>query len=363
MRRRITKAKIKFLSLVPRGANRLPTIFKEDGAFEVALLLKDSMGEKGELTAIVYAPELWDSQEEIASAEVIKDMLYDSAREGVEIDIRHDGKALSREQVYVAEQFLVQKGDPRFEGLKDYSGRPVDPTGAWGVVIKIEDPQLRKLYREGAWEGISMGGNAQFAQEKEDPDDLADRIVKALEKRLNPEEDTMTKEQIQELATTVANAVVKGMADAAPQKPTSPAAPEKKKPAERPVFKGDPTDVEALKAHREELRKHGLQERLNKATSTKEIDEILKELEEKPKGSDDGNDGDSDEVKKLKKQQTELEAKLQKAQGASRQPPPSDGNSNGNGTQPSQLEGVSKEDQDRALIGSNMAKWANAQRS
>ena len=150
--RRIKKARIQFVSLVPKGANGIATIYKDDGSFNFGLLVKDAgsaFADKGELVAVVYAPERRDSQGDIASAEVIKEALYESARNGFDIDIRHDGKAVPRDKAFVAESFIVQKNDPRFTDMKDYSGTPVDPTGSWGVVLKIDDQELRKLYREG----------------------------------------------------------------------------------------------------------------------------------------------------------------------------------------------------------------------
>jgi hypothetical protein len=170
MPRRIKKAKIEFISLVPAGANKMPVLYKDDGMVEIETLVKAS-SDLGELTAVVYAPEHRDSQGDIASAEVVKDMAYDAARRGVEIDLRHDGKAVGRERAFVAESFLVAKGDERFQGWKDRDGKQVDLTGAWATVIKIEDPELRQLYRDGKWGGVSMAGQAEVIEtEKADGD-------------------------------------------------------------------------------------------------------------------------------------------------------------------------------------------------
>jgi len=169
-KRRIKKARIDFISLVPRGANQLPVLYKSDESrIAIQTLFKGDI-DHGEVTAIVYAPEKRDSQGDIASADVIKEMAADFLRRGGEIDIRHNGKALSKEDVYIAESFIVQKGDARFADMKDYSGDPVgDMTGSWAVVLKIENEQLRDLYREGKWEGVSMAGPAEVDfTEKED---------------------------------------------------------------------------------------------------------------------------------------------------------------------------------------------------
>jgi len=180
-RRRITKAVIDFISLVPRGANKMPVIYKaDDSTLELATLFKasDRFDDNGEVTAIVYAPEKVDSQGDIASAEVIKDAAHEFMRRGGGIDIRHDGVKLDKTKAFVAESFIVQKNDPRFEGVKDYDGNPVDVTGAWASVLKIEDPDLRKRYRDGNWNGVSMGGKAVVEAIK--GDDIAERAITKL---------------------------------------------------------------------------------------------------------------------------------------------------------------------------------------
>lgn len=348
--RRIKKAKIKFISLVPRGANRLPTIFKDDGAFEIQLLTKD-LGEQGELSAVVYAPELRDSQGDIASAAVVKDMLYTAAKEGLEIDIRHDGAAVGRERAFVAEQFIIQKGDPRFDGLADYEGDPVDPTGAWGVVIKIDDPALRKLYREGQWAGVSMGGVAEVVQEKEDP---VERIVAAFEKRLNtPEEDIMaiTPEDLAAISKAAAEAAVAAVEATQVEKK----APENDEPKgeeknEAPVFKGDPTSAEDVAAHQKALKKHKLLAEVD-WSDAEAVQKVLASLEEDKGDQDDA----SDELKKAQAELDKAKAKIKKLQGSSRQP--SGGDDNDAELTDGALVGVDKENQRCAEIGLRMAQF------
>lgn len=160
-KRQILKAKIEFLSLCPKGANTIKTVYKaadgksKDVSFSV--LAKD-LTEQGELHAVVYSPNLVDCQGDYATAEVIKQMAYDFAASGQGIDIRHNNQPVAKDAAYVAESFIIQKGDPRFADMKDYAGKAVAVDGGWGVVIKIDDEELRKLYKSGEWGGISMGG-------------------------------------------------------------------------------------------------------------------------------------------------------------------------------------------------------------
>lgn len=340
-KRRIKKAKVRFLSLCPKGANKLPTIFKDDNSFEVSMLSK-GMDEEGLITAIVYAPEFRDSQGDIASAQVIKDMAYEAAQEGYSIDLRHDFKPISKDRAFVAEHFLVQKGDPRFEGLKDYEGNPVDATGSWGVVVKVLDEELKKLYREGAWGGISMAGQAEVVQtEKQNEDDVADKIVERLAKKLNPKkDDTMDEKQFEALTKSVTTAVVTAITEAHKQV-TKSAEDEAPKTIDAPVFKGDPTSPADVQEHREALRKHDLQVRLGKAKTSAEVDAILKEL--KPEASE------SEQLKKAQDDLKKAQERLNKLEGASNQPPTSTSGTETN---------LTKEQQQRET-GLRMAKIAN----
>jgi len=198
-KRRIIKANIRFLSLCERGKNNLATIYKGDGqdGFGGELLVKGFDEETGELTAVVYAPEKEDLEGDIASSEVIKDAMYAAMRDGIAIDLKHDFRPLDSSKAFIAQTFLVQKGDPRFADTKDYSGTPVDVTGAWGVILKIEDPDLRAKYREGKWGGVSMGGTAIYTTAKAD----------------EPSEDDMKPEEIKALTNSITDSITKAIND------------------------------------------------------------------------------------------------------------------------------------------------------
>jgi hypothetical protein len=255
MRRRLKKANITFVSLVDAGANRLPVIYKAEGS-TIELQTLSKMVEEGEITAVVYAPELRDSQGDIADAAVIKDAAYGFMAKGAAMDIMHDGKKLSAADAFVAQTFLVQKGDPRFVGWKTTDGNEVDLTGAWATVIKVENPELRKLYREGKWNGVSMGGTAVVEAEKSDSS--IDRFVEAFLGKLEnqrKEDPEMTPQEL-EAALTKSNAPVlaalTGLAEALKGKLTptdGDPKPVEKAKAKRPVYTGKPDDDVALAKH------------------------------------------------------------------------------------------------------------------
>ena len=195
-KRQILKAKIGFISLCPAGANTIRTMYKSDDGdknIDLQVLSKD-MSEQGELVCCVYAPDMEDSQGDQASAEVIKDFAYDFAKNGGNIDIRHNEKALNSDDIFIAETMIIQKGDSRFEDMEDYDGEPVDVTGGWGVILKVEKEELKELYRSGEWGGVSMGG-MMLARDTSDESNI-EKILKAIfapiTKMLNQEKSDMS---------------------------------------------------------------------------------------------------------------------------------------------------------------------------
>ncbi len=253
--RRIRKAQIRFVSLVPKGANRLAPIYKADGSLELQSLVKagTKFDEDGELLSVVYAPELRDSQGDIADAEVVKAMAYDFIANGAAVDVNHDGKPLPREKARVAETFIVQKSDVRFHGWKDDQNRDTDLTGSWATVIKIDDPDLRKKYRSGEWSGVSMGGTAVVEAEKSLTSTPSDT-------------DTMDEAKILKAITDgftgLTTELTKALAPKPPEKPEAPKPPEKPTD-DTPVFKGKVDDERALELHARDLQLHSLKKACN----------------------------------------------------------------------------------------------------
>lgn len=262
-KRQIIKAKIDFISLCPAGANNVQTIYKsKDSKNEVTILTASkAMTEKGELFCVVYAPDMVDSQGDTASAEVIKDFAYDFAKRGGAIDIRHNEEAVDKEDIFIAESMIIQKDDPRFTGVKDYAGNVVDVTGGWGVVLKVEDEELRNLYRSGEWGGISMGG-LMVAKDVDTETSITKMFKEFIDKFKSSNKDTenitmgLSKEDKQEIAEIATNAVTdilkkqKEEAEKAAKEAAEKAAKSKTKLGlglTEPVLKANPTEEDILK--------------------------------------------------------------------------------------------------------------------
>lgn len=348
----------------------MPVIYKADGAFDIEMLLKtaDDFAERGEVLGVVYAPENRDTQGDIASAAVIKDLMYDAAQRGEMIDIMHDGKALTKDQIFVAERFIVQKGDERFSDFKDYEGKSVDVTGAWATVLKINDTNLREQFKKGDWNGLSMGGVADLAMEKNDS--LADRVVSALVDKLGltkDEDDDMNADEYKKLMeannTVLADAIGKSVGEAITKggktEPTDdgkggkPDADDKNK---APVFKGDPAKPEDVQKHQDALVAFDLQKdvKWDDAESVKAYHEKLAKLKEDADANADKNKPEA--VKKLEAELAETQGKLDKELGKSNQGTGESGKGKDEITVP---EGMSKEDAELFALGSTMSKAQN----
>lgn len=368
--RRIKSARISFISLVPRGANRIPVLYKsEDQTAQFDCLVKDDrFAEHGELTAVVYAPETTDSQGDIASATVIKQMAHDYVRNIGSVDVQHDTRALPREKVTVVESFIIQKNDSRFTDLKDYSGRPVDATGGWGVVIKVDDPELRRLYREGHWNGVSMFGPAIVEPIAKSAGSIADALAQRLGGGTNNDtkENDMDIKELEAalaksndaLATKLADTIVAGLAKALKPEPAG----DKQTPTTTLVkFEGDPTNLDEIRAHKAKLRASLVKWDDPKSVEAYEAS-LLKEAqaaEAAAKGKEEGkgNEGKSAELMKAEAELAKAQAELVRVSKGSNQ-----GKEEGKGGNSDQLveaTGLKKADVENFAIGRRMAAFVN----
>jgi hypothetical protein len=252
---RILRGRITHISLVDRGANQIETLYKaeDDGSFEIHTLMAKS-SEEGLLTALVYLPEQVDAHGHIASMEVIKSLCHDYFSEGGgQIDVMHDLEDIQG-GAHIAESFMVQKGDPRFAGIKDYDGNVVDPTGSWGVIIKLQDERLRALYREGRFNGVSMFGKGVLAPTEQ----VTKQFQNALADRLGSPsqgDDSMNEEQMTKLLEKFFQPINKRLEKLEKlEKPEPKPEPEPVQKSEPEIkFEGDPTSAEDLAKHKDKV--------------------------------------------------------------------------------------------------------------
>lgn len=293
---RIKSAKITKLALCRRGMNGLRTLYKaDDGTIQIETLMKASadFAESGEILAVAWIPDHADKAGDWCERHVVKEMLYEHMREGAKLDISHDGKVLTREQAYVAEAFLIQKGDPRFEGWQTYTGHPVDVTGGWGTVIKVDDPALRKAHREDGWSGVSIEGTAVV-------DDVPPPIKKEDDMALTDDD----VKKIRDLIKAEREADEKAKAEALRKEQDEKAA---KAKATEVVFEGDANDPKAVRKHLAKVKAAKVD-----WNDPKQVEAHLASLckaddEDGMDGADDDDDDDGVEDEEESSGETELQ--------------------------------------------------------
>lgn len=309
--RRIKKAKVTHLALVKRGANHLPVLYKSaDGSdeFKVETLMKaaPNFDELGELLVVAYAPEYRDTQGDIADHEMCKEMGHSFMREGARLNIRHGSEEVPKEKAYVAESFTIQPSDERFHDFKDYSGNEVNVSGGWGALIKIEDKELRRLFREDGWNGVSIQGPYKYVEESESSDNVqrALDLLHKQEQEMKPEElQAILKENRDALAVMVKEALqpAKPAEQSAEEKAAQAAKEAKPKP---PEFKGDRLKKEDVLAHVNALKAFRLQETVD-WSDPKSVENYYASLAKQAgddDGSDDGDDTDDQDDEGMRKE-------------------------------------------------------------
>ena len=246
---------VSFLSLVATPATGKGLTLKSKdgqraGAFEIIKTDDDRMVAYG----IVYAPDQKDSHGDTADEKTIRRAAYEFLREArlKNIDTEH---SFTSEMAYVAESWLVRKGDELF---------PDEPEGAWAVGIQIGDVDLWKQLKAGDLTGISLAGIARMDPEPSDRGNThytekdaapnwVTRLIKALSGATTQEtveETDMNKDQVQALVSeTLKSVLPDALKDAM-------------KAAGDPSATTEPTEVEkavadALKAAGAEVKEAG----------------------------------------------------------------------------------------------------------
>lgn len=174
MAKHLKDIKIGFISLVRKGANKRKFIYKSSDktpAFEADIEIAKYDNEQGIVYGVVYAPGEIDTHGHQASKNEIKKaahafIIKSNAKN---VDIEHSYKP---EEAYVAESWIVEKGDPKL---------PDAPAGSWAVGVQLKSDELRNLAKSGEIQGLSMAGFATIVS-KSDGDGIINKILKSFRK-------------------------------------------------------------------------------------------------------------------------------------------------------------------------------------
>ena len=158
----ITDARISFVSLVDKAANKRPFLIvkNEDGkaAFTTYGRIIKSDDNRHFVTGIVYEPMTEDAHGNYMTADEIAKAAFWFAKNGNKVDLQHN--FVSEEGTAVAESWLA-KSDC------DIGGETVKE-GTWLMTIEINDDSLWQSIQNGEITGLSMGGLGVYAQEDTD---------------------------------------------------------------------------------------------------------------------------------------------------------------------------------------------------
>ena len=276
MPNRLTNLQVEFISLVEAPANGKSLILK-NGELEARVfqLLKTD-DELQVAYGLVYAPEEVDAQDDIADSATIRRAAYEFMRKRRTdaVDVEHGFSAIN---AFVAESWIVQKGDPMFSEL-----------GAWAVGVRVDDIDIWRRLKKGELTGLSLAGIAQRTSAEPQPSytekdagDKAPNWFTNFIKSITNKGKDMDEAQVRDIVKAMLNEQAQGDSgaeDSAP--PSTDEAPTGTTAAETAPSGVSAADLEeALTKQRQELEQ-GFDEKLAKALA---------------KGSGEAGNGSNDE--------------------------------------------------------------------
>ncbi len=178
----ITDAKISFVSLVDKAANKKQFLItkSEDGAANFATFgrILKADADSHFVTGIVYEPMVEDTQGNYMTEEEITKAAYWFAKNGNQVDLQHCFKKCDGAEVV---ESYVAKCDMEIEG-------ETIKKGTWLMTMEITDSDVWDSIQKGDITGFSMGGVGVYSEEdvelpvekQEEPKGLFRKLAKAM---------------------------------------------------------------------------------------------------------------------------------------------------------------------------------------
>lgn len=177
-KRRISNAKINFISLVDRAANKKSFLIAkaQDGkaAFSTFGKIVKTDSENHFVTGIVYEPMSVDTQGDYMTAEEIQKAAHWYAKNGTGVDVQHDEKKL--DSADVVESWIAKA---------DFTLDDTDiKKGTWLMTVEISDQDIWNKIEKGELTGFSMGGEGRYEEDDDEPEELSKSEGRSLLKKL-----------------------------------------------------------------------------------------------------------------------------------------------------------------------------------
>ena len=155
----ITDARISFVSLVDKAANKRQFLIVKDeegkAAFTTYGKIIKTDSESHFVTGVVYEPMVEDAHGNYMTADEIAKAAYWFAKNGNRVDLQHN--FVSADGTAVVESWIA-KSDSNIGGadIKE---------GTWLMTVEITDDDLWQSIEKGEITGLSMGGLGVFSKE------------------------------------------------------------------------------------------------------------------------------------------------------------------------------------------------------
>lgn len=155
----ITDARISFVSLVDKAANKRQFLIVKDeegkAAFTTYGKIVKTDSESHFVTGVVYEPMVEDAHGNYMTADEIAKAAYWFAKNGNRVDLQHN--FVSADGTAVVESWIA-KSDSNIGGadIKE---------GTWLMTVEITDDDLWQSIEKGEITGLSMGGLGVFSKE------------------------------------------------------------------------------------------------------------------------------------------------------------------------------------------------------
>lgn len=163
----ITDAKIQFVSLVDKAANKRQFLLKkEDGgkaAFTTYGRIVKADADNHYVTGIVYEPMEEDSHGNFMTEEEITKAAYWFAKNGDKVDLQHSFEPL--DGATVVENWIA-KADFEIDG-------EVIQKGTWLMTVEVADESVWEGIEKGEITGFSMGGLGNYSEEDVELDNVS----------------------------------------------------------------------------------------------------------------------------------------------------------------------------------------------